>query len=652
MTALKLRHLVLPALISAVAAAPISAQEATDATRAYNDAFAETLPFSDDADFERAARGFIATRENPLITTESGQTVLDLSAYDFAEGDVPDTVNPSLWRHLQLLRQHGLYEVIPGLWQVRGFDLSVMSVIRTDTGFVIVDPLLSRETGAAAMELVRQELGDLPIHAVIYTHSHVDHFGGVKGVVTEEDVSSGRTQIIAPHGFMDHAVSENLLVGPAMRRRAVYQFARRIPAGPTGHAGNGIGAGIANGNRTLIPPTNSINETGETLTIDGLEIVFQVTPGSEAPAEMNFFIPSLNALCLAENANPTMHNVLTPRGALIRDSLAWADYLTESLRLWGNEADVVFTSHGWPRWGHEDIYDYMSSHRDAYKFLHDQSVRLMNQGLTEMEIAEQIELPPSLARQWFNRGYYGTMSHNSKAVYQRYMGWYDGNPANLNPLPPEQAGSRYVEAMGGADAALNIAQSAYDEGDYRWAAQLASHIVFDDASNMPARELLAEAFEQMAYQAEGMLWRNMYLTGAQELITPPPASAAIAMSADFLAATPSGDLFDILAAKIDPARAGERAVSVRFNFTDREETYLLSLRNSVLVHETGVDDDADVTLTMPRMAFMAILFNGQPASPFIERGTISVDGDLSAFEGLLASMEDVGNPEPFSIVLP
>ncbi|MAI89089.1 alkyl sulfatase dimerization domain-containing protein [Ponticaulis sp.] len=652
MTAPIFRSLLPTCAAAALLCTSAFAQEATETTQAYNEAFAADLPWGDDADFERAARGFIATRENPLITTASGGTVVDLSAYDFAEGDAPDTVNPSLWRHLQLLRQHGLYEVVPGLWQVRGFDLSVMSIIRTDTGYVIVDPLLARETSAAAMELVRQELGDLPVHAVIYTHSHADHFGGVKGVVSEDDVNSGRTQIIAPHGFMEHAVSENLLLGPAMRRRAVYQFGQRLDVGTTGHAGNGIGATIARGTRSLIPPTISINETGETLTIDGMEFVFQVTPGAEAPAEMNFFLPSLNALCLAENANPTMHNVLTPRGALVRDALAWADYLTESLRLWGDEADVVFTSHGWPRWGEEDIYDYMSSHRDAYKFLHDQSVRLMNLGYTEMEIAEQIELPPSLARQWFNRGYYGTMSHNSKAVYQRYMGWYDGNPANLNPLPPEEAGSRYVEAMGGADAALSNAQSAYEEGDYRWAAQLASHIVFDDASNMSARELLAAAFEQMGYQAEGMLWRNMYLTGAQEVITPPPASAAITMSGDFLAATPSADLFDILAAKIDPARSGERALTVRFVFNDRDESHLLSLRNSVLVHETGVDDASDVTLTMPRSAFMAVLFAGQPAGPLVDQGTIAIDGDVEAFNGLLASLEDIGNPEPFSIVLP
>ena len=635
-----------------LAATQASAQTASETTRAYNEAFAAGLPWSDDADFERASRGFIASRENPLITGAAGNTIVDLSAYDFAEGDAPDTVNPSLWRHLKLIRQHGLYEVVPGIWQVRGFDLSVMSIIRTDTGIVVVDPLLSQETAAAAIDLVRSELGDLPVKAVIYTHSHADHFAGVKGVVSEEDVASGATEIIAPDGFMDHAVSENLLLGPAMRRRAVYQFGRSLEPGITGHAGNGIGAPIASGTMTLIAPTISITETGQTLNVDGLEIVFQVTPGAEAPAEMNFFLPSLNALCLAENANVTMHNVLTPRGALVRDALAWADYLTESLRLWGDDADVVFTSHGWPRWGQEDITEFVSSHRDAYKFLHDQTVRLTNLGYTEMEIAEQLELPPSLAGQWFNRGYYGTMSHNSKAVYQRYMGWYDGNPANLNPLPPEAAGARYVEAIGGAEAALSTAQNAFDTGDYRWAAQLASHIVFADDTNMDARELLALAFEQMAFQAEGMLWRNMYLTGAQEVRTPPSPTAATGISPDMLAATDSSDLLEILAARIDPEIAEGKDLTLRLNFPDRSETHLISLKNSVLVHEADYAGDVAADVSMPRPVFMAVFFAGQPAEALKAQGLIETEGDETALTDLLESMPLVGNSSAFGIVLP
>ena len=565
----------------AMAGHTAAAQEASGYTKVANTAFDLTLPWEDDEDFELADRGFIATREDPLIRNDAGEVVMDLSAYDFATGDAPETVNPSLWRHLKLIRKHGLFEVAPGIWQVRGFDLSTMSILATDTGYVLIDPLLTKETAAAAMDLVRKELGDKPVLAVIYSHSHGDHFGGVKGVISEEDVMAGKVQVLAPMGFMEHAVSENLTAGPAMTRRASYQFGTALPRSAVGQTGNGIGTALSTGTMTLIAPTREIGTTGEIITIDGLEIEFQITPGTEAPAEMNMYLPQKRALCLAENANATMHNVLTPRGALVRDSRAWADYLTQSIGLFGDRTDVLFTSHGWPRWEQDKIKDYVSFHRDAYKYLHDQSVRLMNQGLTEAEIAEVITLPEPLAAKWYNHGYYGTMSHNSKAVYQRYLGWYDGNPANLNGWPPEEAGKRYVAAMGGAEKALGIAQTALDEGDYRWAAEVASRIVFSDADNTDARELLALAFEQMAWQAEGMLWRNMYLTGAAEARVPVDDIVDRMVSRDLISAVDPADLLELLAIRVNPEKAAGKDIAVRFHFTDLDETYLVTLRNSV-----------------------------------------------------------------------
>ena len=648
------RHLVagLAALLVPALGAVAEPAKATQATINANKAFAEGLPWEDSSEAELAARGFVGTREDPVILGANGEKVFDLSAYDFTDGPVAETMNPSLWRHLGLLKQHGLYEVTPGLWQVRGFDISVMSIIEGETGYIIVDPLTVTESAAAAFELVKQHLGDKPIHAVIYTHSHADHFGGVKGIVTVEDVAAGKVQIIAPEGFMEHAVSENLIAGGAMSRRANFQFGSRLEPGPAGQGGAGIGTGIPRGSMSLIQPTHSITETGETLVIDGIAIEFQLTPGTEAPAEMNFYIPHLRALCLAENANATMHNVLPPRGALVRDSKAWADYLTESIALYADKTDVMFVSHGWPRWGQAEITEYMSHHRDAYKYLHDQTIRLMNKGYVASEIAEVITLPKSLASKWYNRGYYGTMSHNSKAVYQRYLGWYDGNPANLNPWPPEEAGKRYVAAMGGAKKVLKVAQKAYDGGDYRWAAQIASHIVFSDDTNMKARELLAKAFEQMGYQAEGSLWRNIYLTGAAEAREAPTDRQITTVSPDMIGAITTPQVFDMLAIRVDPAKAEGIATSVAFVFPDRGETRRVSIRNSVLIHEEGAAGPVDATVTIPRPAFLAMLFAGQTAAALMEAGIMKVEGDAGATAALMSVFDPADTGPPFEIVTP
>jgi alkyl sulfatase BDS1-like metallo-beta-lactamase superfamily hydrolase len=451
---------------------------------------------------------------------------------------------------------------------------------------------------------------------------------------------------------MEQAVSENLIAGGAMSRRTNFQNGTRLEPGPAGQGGAGIGTGIPRGSMSLIQPTHSITETGETLVIDGIAIEFQLTPGTEAPAEMNFYIPHLRALCLAENANATMHNVLPPRGALVRDAKAWADYLTESIALYADKTDVMFVSHGWPRWGQAEITEYMAHHRDAYKYLHDQTIRLMNKGYVASEIAEVIALPESLASKWYNRGYYGTMSHNSKAVYQRYLGWYDGNPANLNPWPPEEAGKRYVAAMGGAKKALKVAQKAYDGGDYRWAAEVASHIVFADDTNMKARELLAKAFEQMGYQAEGSLWRNMYLTGAAEAREAPTDRQITTVSPDMIGAITTPQVFDMLAIRVDPAKAEGIATSVAFVFPDRGETRRVSIRNSVLIHEEGAAGPVDATVTIPRPAFLAMLFAGQTAAALMEAGIMKVEGEPGATAALMSVFDPSDTGPPFEVVTP
>lgn len=626
--------------------------KATRATLEANRAFAEGLPWDDTSEAELADRGLIAQRADPLIRNAAGDVVFDLDAYAFTDGPAADTMNPSLWRHLGLLQKHGLYEVVPGISQVRGFDLSVMTIIEGETGYILVDPLTVTESAAAAFELFREQLGDKPVHAIIYTHSHADHFGGVKGIATEEEVASGKIQIIAPDGFMDHAVSENLIAGPAMTRRAVYQFGSNLEPGPAGQGGAGIGTGIPRGTISLIAPTRSVTHTGETMVIDGIEFEFQMTPGAEAPAEMNFYLPQFRALCLAENANATMHNVLPPRGALVRDAKAWADYLTESIHLYADKSDVMFVSHGWPRWGQENVAEFMAHHRDAYKFLHDQTIRLMNKGYTASEIAEVIELPSPLANKWYNRGYYGTMPHNAKAVYQRYLGWYDGNPANLNPWPPEESAKRYVAAMGGARKALKVAQKAYDGGDYRWAAQVASHIVFSDASDTKARELLAKSFEQLGYQAEGSLWRNMYLTGAQEARQTPLETRVSTVSPDMIGAITLPQIFDMLAIRVDPQKAQGVDVAVAFVFPDVGEARLVTLRNSVLVHQGTSTAEAHATVTLPRPAFLAMLFSGQPAAALMEAGVMRVDGDPAATASLIEALDPPEAGPPFPIVTP
>ena len=626
-------------------------KQASDITRALNLGQMGKLPFADTQDFDFASRGFVATRQEKQIKAEDGHVVWDLGAYDWLTGDAPPTVNPGLWRQAQLHAKNGLFKVADGLYQVRGFDISNMSIIEGQNGYIVIDPLTTAEVAKAGIALVRENVGDKPIVAVIYTHSHADHYGGVRGIVEQEQVDSGKVKIIAPDGFLEYAVSENVIAGNAMQRRALYQFGIPLPKGPMAQVSSGLGLTISSGAITFIPPTQTITKSGETLTIDGVDLVFQLTPGTEAPVEMNIHLPQRRALCLAENANATIHNVLTPRGALVRDAKAWADYLSESLRLFGDSSDLVFTSHGWPRFGNDVVRHFIQTHRDAYKFLHDQSVRLMNQGLTGPEIAEKMVLPEALAKEWYNRGFYGSYSFNAKAVYQRYMGWYDGNPANLNPLPPEDAAKKYVQAMGGPRGVITKARAANRRGEYRWSAEILKHLVFSDPENAVARNLLADTFEQLGYQSENGPWRNMYLTGAQELRSKiferPPGLGSL----DMVRNMPTSLLLDFLAVRLNGDRAAGKNLVVDLVLTDKNERHRITVENSVLLHETDVSQPAaQATLTTTRPNFLQMAFGLAQLPAKVNAGEATVDGDAKAF-GELFGLFDAFNPN-FPIVTP
>jgi len=613
---------------------------------------AQRLVAADDRkDFDFAERGFIATLKDPVIKHPSGRTAFDLSSYKFLEGPAPQTANPSLWRQAQILTKHGLFKVMDRIYQVRGFDVSTVSFIDADAGWIVVDPLTTVEPARAALELVNAHVARKPVLAVIYSHSHVDHYGGVCGVTTPEDAASGKVKIIAPEGFLEHAVSENIIAGPAMLRRARFQFGATLPRNGEGEMTSGLGPCPSAGSMSLIAPNLLITHTGQEVTVGDVTMVFQLTPGTEAPAEMNFYVPRMRAVFMAENANLTMHNLLPARGALVRDSKAWADYLTESIRLFADKSDVMFAAHGIPRFGRDEIAAFLTSHRDAYKFLHDQTVRLMNSGYTASEIAEVLKLPDVLARQWFNRGYYGTMSHNSKAVYQRYLGWYDANPANLNPLPPEPAAKRYVAAMGGAAAVLGLATKAEAEGDLRWAATLLNHLVFSDGDNKAARNKLASVYTRMAFESEAGTWRNIYLTGAQELRDGVVQLPPMGMNIDVLQATTTSMLLDFLAVRINPEKAAKRAFKINIELTDRREKHLVSVENGVLIHETGVmDSAAGLSLRLKRPELLALLMAGVPIAARIQSGDVAADGDPALFDALAGLIEPF-TPN-FAIVTP
>jgi len=620
------------------------AKEATEFTKAANAALLKELNWDDTQDYELASRGFIATLDDPVITDENGRPVWDLNAYHFlAEETAPPSVNPSLWRQSRLLTlYHGLFKVTDGVYQIRGFDISVMSIIETDSGYVVVDPLLSVPTSKAGMELVYRHLGQKPIVAVIYTHSHLDHWGGVKGVISEADVQSGKVKIIAPEHFLDFAISENIIAGNVMSRRASYMYGNLNPKGAKGQVGAGLGQTTSSGAVTLIDPTDYITATGQTLTLDGLEIEFQLTPGTEAPAEMNFVFPKYRALCMAENCTHNMHNLYTLRGAEVRDARAWARYIDEALVQFSGKFDVIFATHHWPMWGTDAGIDFLKKQRDMYKYLHDETLRLANQGYTILEIPEIIHLPAELFRAWYNRGYYGTVSHNVKAVYQRYLGFFDGNPANLHPLPPVEAGKQYVAFMGGAAALLDKARQSFAEGNYRWVAQVVNHLVFAEPDNQEACELQADALEQLGYQAESGPWRNFYLSAAKELRDGVlDLAAPKSVTPDTVRATPLEMFFDLMAVRLVGPKAEGKVITLNANFTDVDEQYLLVVENGVLNHSKGQPSaQADASVTLTRTALDQVVLGEATLPDKLASGEVKIEGNQAKLVEFLSLMDN------------
>ncbi len=598
-----------------------------------------TLPFDDTTDFEDADRGLIGTLVPCVVTADDGRVVWDNDAYAFLAGECPDTANPSLWRQSQLCAKQGLYEVTDGIYQVRGLDLSNMTLVEGDEGVIVIDPLISKETAAAALALYRTHRGDRPVTAVIYTHAHVDHFGGVHGVYRDG------IPVVAGHGFMEAAVAENVYAGGAMNRRAEYMYGAKLAKGPRGQIGAGLGQTTSLGAVGVITPTIEITHTGQEETLDGVLIRFQMTPGTECPVEMNFLFPERRALCMAENATHNLHNLLTLRGAVVRDARIWAYYLNEAVALFADETDVAFASHHWPMWGRERVVTYLSQQRDLYAYLHDQTLRLMNQGYTGIEIAEVLEMPPALEAAWHTHGYYGSVNHNVKAIYQRYLGWFDGNPAHLWQHPPVAAATRYIDAFGGADVVTTKAQGYIDAGDLRFAAELLNHVVFADENNTAARELLAGVYETLGFGAENGTWRNFYLQGAEELRHGVAAAAVdLAGASDMVRALTVDQLFDSLAIRVNGPKAWAEHLTIDWVFTDLGHTYRTELTNGVLIQRVdprGGTADLTVTLTKPQL--LALLggagFDG-----------IDTQGDLGTVPRLLAVLDPAGST--FPIVTP
>jgi alkyl sulfatase BDS1-like metallo-beta-lactamase superfamily hydrolase len=599
------------------------------------------LPLDDTTDFDDAHRGFLGRLDPCVIRAADGRVVWDGESYRFLDGPAPATANPSLWRQSQLNAMDGLFEVVPGIYQVRGFDLSNITFVEGDTGVLVVDPLISVETAAAAHALYREHRGDRPVVAVVYTHSHADHFGGVKGVTTPEDVAAGRCAILAPDGFMEHAIAENVYAGTAMTRRAGYMYGAALERGPAGQVGTGLGQTTSTGTVSLIAPTDTITSTGERRVIDGIAMEFQLTPGTEAPAEMNLLFPDKAALCMAENATHTLHNILTIRGALVRDPRIWARYITEAIDLYGGRMDVVFASHHWPTWGRERALRYLSEQRDLYAYLHDQTLRLLNRGLNGAEIAEAFAMPPALEQAWHARGYYGSVSHNVKAIYQRYMGWYDGNPARLWQHAPEEQATRYVAAMGGIERVVELAREAARTGDLRWAAELLDRAIFADPEHEGARLLQADTFEQLGFGCENGTWRNAYLAGAAEL-RHGAFGTPVSVAGDIMLALSPEQVFDAIAIRVDGPRAWAEQLSIGVDLTDAGEAYWLELRNGVLVHRRAAADGADLVLRMPAAALPGILAGRMDG--------VTLDGDAGVLPRLLGLLDQ---PDPdFAIVTP
>ena len=640
----------LPVLIASCGSPEQGQQQASDYTRKHNQALLETLPFDDKTDFEQASKGFIGNDPELTLVGEDGQLLWRIADYDFVQGDAPDTVNPSLWRQAKLNGMHGLYRVKEGIYQVRGYGISNMSLIKSDNGWIIVDPLTAYESAAAALKLAEQHLGKIKVTGLILTHSHIDHFGGALAILDPE--TQADIPVIAPKHFIEEATTENILAGVTMARRASYMYGRNLTINPQAKVDGGLGKGAVFGRMGIVPPNYLVERTGQKLQLDGVDFEFQYTPNSEAPAELTFYLPKHKAFCGAELVSRQMHNLYTLRGTKVRDALAWSAYIEEARNIF-SDADIYFGSHNWPIWGQQQIDQFLRGQRDLYKFIHDQTLRLSYKGFTPREIAENIELPESLAQTFSNRGYYGTLSHNSKAVYQAYFGWYDGNPANLNPLPPQAGAEKYVAAMGGAEQVLKLGQQAYDRGDYRWAAELLNHLVFA-TGEQAAKDLLAQAYTQLAYQAESAPWRNVYLSGAQELTQGKSDNVInLTMMRDILKHAPVDRFFDAMAATVNSEDADGESLSFIIEFSDSGDQYLLWLENSVLHHKLIKDNaelEVNARIRISHPMFLDIVLGDASLMSMVGSNELNIDGstlDLVKFLSLLDKQK-----EPFNIVEP
>ena len=628
----------------AFAQPPAAPRAAEPSVSASNRAVRGELPFADRQDFDDALRGFVATVPNAANPQQ----------YQFLEGDAPDTVNPSLWRMAQLNAVHGLFKVVDGLYQVRGFSLANMTIVEGRTGVIVIDPLSTVASAKEGLDLYFAHRPKRPVVAVIYTHSHSDHYGGAKGVATEADVRAGRTKVYAPAGFLEAAVSESVIAGNAMGRRAQFQFGAPLPRGPQGNVDAGLGKIDSRGfpGRSIIAPTDSITLPVEPRTIDGVAITFHLAPASEAPAEMHLYFPQLKVLDTAENATHTLHNLLPLRGTEVRDAKGWSKYLGDALDRFGAGTDIVIAQHHWPVWGHDNAVRHLEQQRDLYKYVHDQTVRMMNQGMAPTEIAETLRLPAGLEDVWAARGYYGTLSHDSKAVYQKYLGWYDGNPAVLNALPPEPAAKKYVEYMGGSQAIIAKARDDFRQGNYRWVAQVMDQVVYAEPSNTEARALAADAFEQLGYLAESATWRNAYLLGARELRNGvPQARPRQALDAEFIDAMPVPLVFDYLGTTLNGPRAEHATMVLNWTFTDTKESLVSTLDHAALTYVPGkTSARADASVTTTRAVFNAVVLRQRTFADAQQQGVLTVIGNAARLTELMSYFDDFD--PAFNIVEP
>ncbi|EFV0439405.1 MBL fold metallo-hydrolase [Salmonella enterica] len=619
-----------------------SAKDATQYTQQINQQYIKNLPFSDRQDFADAQRGFIAPLpDHGILNNTDGKPYYRADDYKFdINASAPQTINPSLWRQSQLNGISGLFKVTDRMYQVRGQDISNITFIEGKTGLIVIDPLVTAGAAKASLDLYYQNRPHRPIVAVIYTHSHTDHYGGVKGIVSEEEVKSGKVQIIAPEGFMEEAISENVLLGNIMSRRALYSYGLLLPHTPQGNIGNGLGVTLTTGLPTIIAPTKLITKTGEKMTIDGLEFEFLMAPGSEAPAEMHFYIPALKALCTAENATHTLHNFYTLRGAKTRDTRKWTEYLNETLDMWGSKAEVLFMPHTWPVWGNQHINDYIGKYRDTIKYIHDQTLHLANQGYTMNEIGDMIKLPKNLENNWASRGYYGSVSHNARAVYNYYLGYYNGNPADLHPYGQVEMGKRYVKALGGSAHAINLARDAYRQGDYRWAAELLKQVIAANPGDQAAKNLQADTFEQLGYQAESATWRGFYLTGAKELREGVHKfNHGTTNSPDTIKGMTVEMLFDYMAVRLDSSKAAGKDISLNFNLSDGDNLNL-TLENSVLNYRQSLQPKSDASFYMSRTDLHDVLTGQAKMADLVKAKKVKVIGNAVKLDEIIGCLDN------------